>query len=167
MPVQSEQQVTLPYSQTSSEPDLATVLMNLKNGKMTPEELLQDPAMAKYVAAAQKEIQKSQTTTKQQSANNTLGAKLLNNKNVGTRSVKASTITSAQTTNTENAATGFFSSLVSKPLGDKQDLDGKICNVVFDQIKAWSTKPGFQISIILTLVFFFYPLARLFVYIFA
>lgn len=51
------------------------------------------------------------------------------------------------------------------PLQDKQDLDNKICHVVFDQLKERSTKPGFRISIIISLFLFLYPIIRLFAYI--
>lgn len=51
--------------------------------------------------------------------------------------------------------------IITSTLWDRQELDDKICNVVFDQIKAWSTFPGFTRSILLTLILFFYPLIRL------
>ena len=57
--------------------------------------------------------------------------------------------------------------LISGTVGDKQELDNKICNVVFDQIKTRSTLPWFTLSILISLIFFFYPLIRLFTYFYA
>jgi hypothetical protein len=57
--------------------------------------------------------------------------------------------------------------LITATVEDKQELDNKICNVVFDQIKTWSTLPGFALSILISLIFFFYPLIRLFAYFYA
>lgn len=50
---------------------------------------------------------------------------------------------------------------ISATVEDKQELDNKICNVVFDQIKLRSVLPWFTFSILLTLILFFYPLIRL------
>lgn len=57
--------------------------------------------------------------------------------------------------------------LLSTTVSDKQELDNKICNVVFDQIKTRSTLPWFTLSILLSLIFFFYPLIRLFLFFYA
>lgn len=57
--------------------------------------------------------------------------------------------------------------LLSAAMWDKQELDDKICNVVFDQIKTRSTLPWFTLSILISLIFFFYPLIRLFAFFYA
>ena len=75
------------------------------------------------------------------------------------------TITSSATN--ESFLDYYKKMLVDTPLDTKQNLDKKICNVVFDQIKDWYNKPWFKISILLTLVFFFYPLMRFFMVIYA
>jgi hypothetical protein len=59
----------------------------------------------------------------------------------------------------------FKNMLIDTPLESKQDIDGKICNVVFDQIKTRYKKQWFKLSVFLTLVLFFYPLIRFFVFI--
>lgn len=61
----------------------------------------------------------------------------------------------------------YKSLLLDTPLDTKQNLDKKICNVVFDQISDWYKKPWFKISILLTLVLFFYPLMRFFIVIYS
>ena len=58
-------------------------------------------------------------------------------------------------------------SLAVAVVADKQELDDKICNVVFDQIKTRSSMPWFTLSILVSLIFFFYPLIRLFAYFYA
>ncbi len=165
--------VTAPYSQPA-QPDLASILQKLKNGTMTPEQLLQDPALAKYVQAAQVQMQK-QSQAPASSSNSALWAKLLNNKDISTRGLRTTSNTTTMSAlskstpqpSSSESTSWFLGSIVWSTLGDKQDLDGKICNVVFDQIRTWSTKPWFTFSIIISLIFFFYPLARLFAYIYA
>lgn len=61
----------------------------------------------------------------------------------------------------------YKSQLLDLTLTNKQDLDDKLCNVVFDQIKQRSLKPWFRFSIFLTLVLFFYPLLKFFTYIYS
>lgn len=75
--------------------------------------------------------------------------------------------TTPNTTTNESFLDYYKKMLVDTPLDTKQNLDKKICNVVFDQITDWYNKPWFKISILLTLVLFFYPLMRFFMVIYA
>ncbi len=79
----------------------------------------------------------------------------------------APTTASQNVTPEEEGTLSYYKHLLfDTPFGTKQDLDKKICGVVFDQVKEWYEKPGFRISIFLTLVLFFYPLMRLFMFIY-
>ncbi len=92
--------------------------------------------------------------------------KLLNTVNTTNNSQILSQQTKSQTTD-ESFLWHYKSLLLDTPLDTKQNLDKKICNVVFDQISDWYKKPWFKISILLTLVLFFYPLMRFFIVIYA
>lgn len=72
-----------------------------------------------------------------------------------------------QQQNSTTNSNGIISTLISSPLDNKQALDEKICDVVFTQIKDWSTKPGFKLSILLSLALFLYPLIRLIAFVYS
>jgi hypothetical protein len=78
---------------------------------------------------------------------------------------KLQTTTSPTTNNTSSDS--LFNGFLSNSFNNKQSLDEKICDVVFGQIKEWSTKPGFKISILLSLLFFLYPLGRLIAFVYS
>jgi hypothetical protein len=61
---------------------------------------------------------------------------------------------------TQGILASFKNMLIDAPLASKQDIDDKICNVVFSQIREWYKNPNFRLSIFLTLILFFYPLIR-------
>ncbi len=64
--------------------------------------------------------------------------------------------------------TTWDSTGIAKPqVIDKNDLDNKICTIVFDQINERSNAKWFRTSILITLLFFLLPVLRLFFTIYA
>jgi hypothetical protein len=66
----------------------------------------------------------------------------------------------AQNPQVQGLLASFKNMLIDTPLASKQDIDDKICNIVFEQIRERYKKPSFKLSIFLTLMLFFYPLIR-------